>query len=385
MRIVDGTDGLMFADSNGEVSPLSASFLYATGAGRWEQLLDQLQAEGVEAARFFASGLSPSSSRRGCTVDEAQKFSPVLASALLDRQMMGDFVSLCDTGDKNLWPGRADQWKEHVGMAGDLARTFKNIANTTLVNELDHPSQHMFTTSELNELVSHFGAVPCSLSPGCTITGDELDAAGAYWPCEVKGCISIDTHFARGPEPAWDNANHGHSELRNIASKYKRARRSAEPQRCDDGVLPVGVFPTLLGCLGQGFNTWSTLHSSALRDCHGPLAGQDLEDLRLYIRAGRAMPRGRYHYENANNTGAWPNSPVKSAAFVEGPATTNDKTVWRVQSFLHLGTGQWYLIVYGPDANNPHLEMQNGFAPPSESDLVYRYSQHVKIYRIFQR
>lgn len=379
MRIIDGTDGLMFGDASGEVSPLSVSFLYATGAN-YLPLLDQLQGEGVEAVRWFGSALTPSPTRRGCTIDEAQAFGPVLAQDLLDRQMLGDFVGLCDTGS---W-GDMNKWREHISMAGDLSRTFRNICSNTLVNELGHNSQHQFTVGELNDLAAHFGEVRCSLSAGADVNTDELDEdTGEYWPGDVQGCISIDTHFARGPELAWDNINHGYAELRNIGAAYKRARRNAEPQRTDDGpVEPLGVFPYLNGALGQFFNTWSTLHSSDLRDVR-VLSGQSLNDLRAYMRGGRIVPRGRYHYENANNTGNWSNSPVKSAAFVEGPATTSDKTVWRAQSFLHLASGQWYLIIYGPDSTKPHIEMQNGFAPPT--DLIDRPSQYVSIYRIFQR
>lgn len=386
MSLRDGTDGLMFADAQGEVAPLSASFLYATGANNYLARLDQLQREGIEAVRWFGSPLTPSSTRRGCTRAEAESFGPVLAQMLLDRQMLGDFCGLCDTADRNLWPGGMNDFRAHTRWLGDLARAYRNLASCTLVNELKHSSQHDFTINELEQLAAEFGPVPCSLSAGADVRSDELDSNGEYWPANVDGCDSVDTHLQRGPEPAWDNANHGFVELRLIARDYHRARRSAEPQRCEDGVLPVGVFPYLLGVLGQGHITWSTLHSGALRDVNrGELVGQDLDDLRSFVRGGHALPRGRYHYENANNTGSWPNSPVRSAAFVEGAATTNDKTVWRAQSFQHQGDGQWFLVLYGPNADNPHIEMQNGFAPPDERDLIDRQGQYVKVYRIYQR
>lgn len=375
----------MFGDDAGEVAPASSSILYAENGGRdIRPLLDQLKGLGFEAGRWFASFLTPSSTRAGQTLAEAEARAPIIAGYLRERAMWGHAVGFCDTASwgANVWA----QFNAHADWFGRFLAEHPWIIGE-IENEIDHSSQYPFTRAALADFAARIRAAGYRgpLTAGAWVRMDEIDpTTGEYWPAGVDGTDVADTHFERTNDPAWDMANHGFAELRVIGNQYRRSRLSGEPKRSDDGNHPPSVFPFLLGLMGQLFNTWTTFHSSSTRD-GVVLAGSELEDAKWFMRGARAVPRGRYHYENANNTGAWPNSPVKSAAFVEGPATTNDQTVWRAQSYLHLATGQWYLHVYGPDATRPHLEMQNGFAPPDERDLVDACGQWSRVYRIFQR
>lgn len=376
----------MIGDDAGEVSPLSFSILHAENGGKdVRPYLDQLHSLGAEAGRWFCSFLNPTGTRAAQSLSEARERAPRIAQYLKDRRMFGHAVGWCDTAS---WvPSDQDPWplfNEHADWFGDFLKAHPWIIGE-VINERDHGSQYRFSQSQVESLVSRIRARGYTgpLTSGAMEGQDELqpDHDGTYAPAGVRGSDLISTHFQRGDEPAWDNANHGFSELYYIADKYNKARLSGEPQRTDDGVWPVGVFPALLGVESQGFNTWSTLHSSQMRDCQ-ILTGQQLADAQLYLRFGKALPRGRYHYENAR----WQNSPVAGAAFVEGSSTQPGAlNVWRAHSFAHHATGQWYLVVYGPNAREPFLEMKNGFALPSPSDLVDALEPYVYVYRIYQR
>lgn len=341
-------------DDRGFISPLSTSLLYSADGREYRPLLDQLQKEGVEACRWFASKLTSSSTRPGVSVEDAEARSIVIAKDLADRKMWGHAVGWCDTKSWQDWA----RWEAHGRWFGGFLRDNPHVAGEG-VNEWLHDTQYPFTIDEVNRLVASMGFIPKVFMAGAW-NKDEL-VNGKYDPAAVTGSTCITSHFERTNEPAWDMVNHGFAEKRVIKEEYEgQAGCSGEPKRCDDGpVWPPGVFPYLLGVEAQGFGDWTTLHSSPLRDCQ-VLDGQNLEDLRLFIRGGHILPRGRYHYENAG----WGNSPVKNAAFCEWgpdkPPTTTDKTVWRVHCYQG-EDGRWYMVVYGPDATNPHIQFQNGF------------------------
>lgn len=371
--------GDMLADDNGEIAVLSVSGLYMGNDGvDYRPFLDQLQAEGVEAVRWFASGLTASNTRTGCSVQNAEERAEHIAQALADRGMLGDAVGFCDTGS-TLWTGGFDA---HANWFGAFLKRFRHLIGEA-VNEIGHDSQRQFSWGEIGALVERIRAAGYTgpLTAGAWIKGDEL-LNGEYPPAGIHGTDVIDTHFQRTNDPAWDMSNHGFAELRAIQEIYKgKARKSGEPKRTDDGVQPAGVFAYLLGVEAQGFNTWTTLHSSQLRDAQ-VLNGQQLSDLRTFLRAGKLLPRGRYHYENAG----WGGSPVWNAAFCEwGPdkpsTNPNEKNVWRAHSYRHESTGQWFLVLSGPNVSRPFLEFQHGFSLDRKIDAL---NTHVEVWTLKQ-
>lgn len=292
--------------------------------------------------------------------------------------MWGHVVGFCDTASWRDWA----RWEAHARWLGRLLAANPHLVGE-VVNEWLHPTQYPFSVAEVEHLVS---LVRGEGAAGVVTAGawnvDELKN-DRYDPAEVRGANCITSHFERTNEPAWDMVNHGFAEKRVIQERYPQAGpgMSGEPKRCDDGpVWPPNVFPYLLGVEAQGFGDWTTLHSSPLRDCQ-VLTGQHLTDLRMFVRGGRVLPRGRYHYENAG----WGGSPVKNAAFCEWgpekPPTTEDKAVWRAHSFRHEATGQWYLVVYGPNAAEPHIEFQHGF---TYDQLLDRVDQYVAVWTLRQ-
>lgn len=368
--------GDMLADGNGEIAVLSVSGLYMGNDGvDYRPFLDQLQAEGVEAVRWFASGLTPSNTRTGCSVANAEGRAEEIAKALADRKMLGHAVGFCDTAS-NLWGAG---FANHANWFGAFLQRFKHLIGEA-VNEIGHETQRQFSWGEITELISLIRGAGYTgpLTAGAWLKADEL-VNGEYPPAGIVNTNVIDTHFQRTNDPAWDMSNHGFAELRVIQEEYPgKARLSGEPKRTDDGVQPPGVWAYLLGVEAQGFNTWTTLHGSQLRDAQ-VLTGQQLSDLRTFLRAGRLLPRGRYHYENTG----WGGSPIKGAAFVEGPSTnTAEKNVWRAHSYRHGQTGQWFLVLSGPNVSRPFLEFQNGFSLDSKIDAL---NTHVEVWTLKQQ
>lgn len=338
-------------------------------------LLDQLHREGVEACRWFASLLTPSSTRTGCSLENAERRSLDVATWLQERSLWGHAVGYCDTAAWFDW-ARLDA---HAAWFGRFLAEHPWLIGEA-VNEIGHGTQVAFTDGDLERLVSRIrqAGYRGPLTAGAWVVADEL-VSGHYPPAEVAGCDGVDTHFERTDDPAWDQINHGFAELRVIQLEYGGWRISGEPNQAAK-VAPRHVYAYLLGAEAQGFNTWTTLHSSALRECQ-VLTGADLDDVRWFVRGGHILPRGRYHYENANNTGGWSNSPIKSAAFCEGPSSRpGELNVWRAHSFKHLPSGQWFAVIYGPNVVDPDtgasrafVEFQHGFGFDQQIDRVGQY------------
>lgn len=361
--------GDMFGDDRGEISPLSLSMLYACNDGVDPRpLMDQWAQLGGEAGRWFASKLTPSATRTGNSLEASEARSEQIAVWLAERFLLGHAVGFCDTRSWQDWA----QYESHARWFGRLLASHRHLIGEA-VNEHGHESQVDFSEGDFNRIVGWIrGTYAGPLTAGAWVKADEL-VAGRYPPALISGCNVLDTHFERTDDPAWDMANHGFAELRAIQGEYAgQGRLSGEPKRTDDGVWPPQVFAYLLGVEAQGFNTWTTLHCSAGRDCQR-LTGEQLKDAEHFIRGGRILPRGRYHYENANNTGRWGNSPVKNAAFCEGPSSSSEENVWRAHSFRHEATGQWFLTLYGPNIDRPFLEFQHGFHLDQRIDKVGPY------------
>lgn len=365
----------MIADGQGEISPLSVSLLYACNDGiDFRPLLDQLEGLGVEACRWFASKLTPGEFRTGNSLENAELRSVDVAQELNFRKMWGHAVGFADTKSWPEWAGL----EAHARWFGKfLVGRRWNIGE--LINEHQHSTQVDFSIEQMSTLarIVREQGYEGPLTAGAWLKSDEL-VGGTYRPGEVQGCDVIDTHIQRTNDPAWDMANHGFAELRVIQSVYKKmARLSGEPKRTDDNIFPRRLWPFLLGVEAQGFNTWTTLHSSQLRDCQ-VLTGEQLEDVKTFIAAGHLLPRGRYHYENAG----WGSSPIKGAAFVEGSSTNSaEKNVWRDHSFQHIATGQWFEVIYGPNIDRPFNEFQNSFR---RDVLIGKLDQHAEVWTLKQ-
>jgi len=337
-------------------------------------LMDQWMKLGGEAGRWMSGRLTQSASRSGQTPEAAVERYPVVAGYLRERSLRGHSVIFTDTAVEF-------DFMNHLRAIVQAALAAGIVDILECINEIGHSSQKQFSWSEIGQFLQQIRSLGWTraLTAGAWLQADEL-VNGKYPPADYREANVCDTHGARGNEPAWDNANHLFAELRVIRNTYPwTSRLSGEPQRTDDNIMPASVFPYLLGVDGQGFNTWSTLHCSQARDCQ-MLTGSQLEDAKLFLRGGKILPRGRYHYENADNTGSWPDSPVGNAAFVEGPASNGDKTVWRAHSFRHHG-GQWFLVMSGPDITRPGLVLQNGFVLDQKIDQV---SQHVSVHTLKQ-
>lgn len=364
----------MFADDSGPVSPLSVSGLYITNDGTdGRPFLDQMQSLGVEAVRWFASPLTPGDFRAGVNLTNAEQRAEDVAIWLADRKMWGHASGFCDTAS-SLWGNTDDEkwaaFRAHADWLGRLLKTFRHLVGEGF-NEIEHGTQYKFSWEQIESLINRIRAAGYNgpLTTGAWLKSDEL-VNGVYPPAEVEASDVIDTHFQRTDEPAWDMSNHGFAELRVIQEEYQtKARMSGEPKRTDDGVWPPRVWAWLLAVEAQGFNTWTTLHGSQLRDA-AIVSGEQLEDLKTYLRAGKLLPRGRYHFENTG----WGGSPIKAAAFVEGPSSSpGNKNVWRAHSFQHLATGQWFLSLSGPNVLEPFLQFQNGFELDKRIDVLDQY------------
>jgi hypothetical protein len=355
---------------------------------------DQAQALGFDGGRIFGGRLTPSDTRSGQRPEDMPQRIAGLADMLGQRGL--ELHNVLITDSKIEW-----DFHRHVHEHGMVGKQKINIRIKELVNELTHPTQRAWRIPELREFYDQLrglgydkvitaGAGPHDeLMPpddwGGLEQGADQSHEKIYPPADIP--TLADTHYDRGRWPFWANVAHGANELRTLASQYRRGRMSGEPGRQDHDAVLTGVgeagyfgYPYLLGLSATGFGNRTVYHCSQARDAQ-VLTGHQLEGAKWFIRGGRTLPRGRYDFQNANNTGAWPNSPVKSAAFVEGPATNTDKTVWRAWSFRHHETGQWYLVLCGPSVDRHGLEFQHGFHLGVQVD---RFENYVHVWTLVQ-
>lgn len=384
------------ADDIGFYTPLDISMLYGCSDGvDVMPLADQAKELGFDGGRIFGGRLIASS-------DRPQHQRPEDMAARI-AQAADQFAARGLELDDVLITDSAQEWDfaREVDAHGTVARDRPNV-RIELANEIGHSTQRRWTIPELARLASQLRGLGYSkaLTAGAALAHDELMPPkewggleeGAdqnheliYPPGDIENVL--DTHYDRGRWPFWENVAHGANELRKTASQYRRARKSGEPGRQDHPDVLSGVgedgylgYPYLLGLSATGFGNRTVYHCSQARDAQR-LTGYQLEGAKWFIRGGRALPRGRYDFENANNTGAWPNSPIKSAAFCEGPATNTDQTVWRAWSFRHADTGQWYLVLSGPSVDRPGLEFQHGFHLGPQVD---RFNNYVHVFQLVQ-
>lgn len=345
-------------------------------------LMDQAAALGFDGGRIFGGRLTPSDTRSGQAPEAMPERIARLARELNDRGLELQVPLLTDTG------GTIFDERRHVRDLTHAALTCANIRLLQILNEIGHPTQRTFTLSEIKDLATVVTGLGWSraLDAGAPIWHDELMVAGEwpdemldgadrrsgriYPPAEV-GNVAC-THYNRGRWPFYANVAHGANELRTLAEQYGQAKSSSEPGRTDhpDVAGQHVAYGYTLGLSATGFGIRTVIHGSQARDARTALSGIELEAAKAAIRGHRAIPRGRYEFFNANNTGAWPQSPIKSAAFVNPPASNNSKTVWRAWSFRHAETGQWFLVLIGPAVDHPGLQFQHGFSLDAQIDRI---------------
>lgn len=383
--------GRDWADDKGFYTPHDLSMLYGCADDvDVRPLADQAQALGFDGGRFFGGKLEALDGRpQHLRPEDAAERIERNAQILAERGLELHDVLFTDT--KVSW-----DFVRHTHEHGQVAKRNANIRILELVNEIGHGSQRTWSVTELREREGQLRELGYdrALTAGAALLHDELMPpnqwggleAGAqsseliYPPAEIGNLA--DTHYDRGRWPFWINVAHGANELRILANHYKKARLSGEPGRADHmdvGGHQVG-YGYLLGVSATGFGNRTVFHASQPRDCQ-VMTGSTLDAAKAFIRGGRILPRGRYDFHNANNTNAWPNSPIKSAAFVDGPATNGDKTVWRAWSFFHVETQQWYLVLSGPNVSLPGLEFQHGFAL---GPLLDNVDNVVRVYQLLR-
>lgn len=367
-------------DDQGFYTPMDIGMLYGGSDGvDCTSYADQVQALGYDGVRVFGGRLTPSDTRTGQRPEDMPARIDRIAGMLDERRLELHVPILTDTGVSY-------DFHRHVNDLGRVLVARANIRIGEIENEIQHESQHRFTLSQLKEFADQLHGLGFNkaLTGGAALAHDELlpiknpDTGEVYWSGEIlDGCTQrdgliyppaeignlADTHYDRGRWPFYKNVAHGANELRTLGGEYDLSRLSGEPGRVDHSDVQGQhvAYAYTLGVSATGFMNRTVLHGSQMRDANGPLTGVELDAAKAAIRGHRILPRGRYDFQNANNTGAWPNSPIKSAAFMEGPATNGDKTVWRFWSFRHVESGKWFGVIIGESVDRHGAEFQHGF------------------------
>jgi hypothetical protein len=311
---------------------------------------------------------------RNQTPDQARDRFPALVHEL--RQCNGPRVALTLVTDSATGydvAGHVSRWGAIV--SDPAIRPW--VASIVLVNEIGHPTQRAFSQGELLDLRAILMGAGYNgpIALGALLDLDELSWAGnpygykpdVYPPLDgLTGNVFGSIHLNRGKKPSYREALRIYEQFK-VRRKHSKPVSNHEPGRWDHDELrtpsdPNGhlVFSFLNGAAGSAFGLMTMGHSSRTRDVQ-PLEGLELDCMRAFIAGHSALPRGTYHFENANNTNSWPGSPIANAAFVEGPASSGRKSVWRAYAVRHNETGQWYAILGGPNIGEPDLRFQNGF------------------------
>lgn len=358
-----------FLDDNGIISPIGAGALYALSDGVDVNPLLDYYGERIHFVRTFAGRLTPSDTRTGQSPEEALDRLPGLLENLRNRGRRIEITCCTDTA------GEPYDEREHCRAIANIARFYRETVQMIEVwNEIGHSTQRAISHGELLELKNvireHYDG-PVSLGASNI---DELDPQTGRYPSAYTGPNSqANMHLNRGKKPSYREAFRV-KEFYDVRNKHNCGACNNEPGRFDSPELnePDGQgaerFAYLLGCLGMSFGYASIAHSSAMRDCRVPT---DVEDraFNAYLRGAKAIPRGQYQWLNANNTNAWPSSPVKTGSFAEGPANDNNKALWRAYSYL--GPKQ-FVIASGENPDLFNIEFQNNYRQIGIIDDIFK-------------
>lgn len=265
----------------------------------------------------------------------------------------------------------------HCRKIGEIARDYREtVIGIEVENEKGHPSQRNISYSELLEykdIIAENYSGPIAL--GADVNIDEIDPATGKYPTAWTGHNAYSTvHLNRGKKPSYREANRV-KEQQDIRNAHDCGACNNEPGRFDDASLDESDgmghqrFAYLLGALCAAWGFMNVAHSSFARDIYVP-TGPELDYFEAYLRGASVIPRGRYTWYNANNTGSWPDSPVKTGAFAEGPANSNSKALWRAYSYI--GDAGKFVIANGAGPTSEfNLEYQNGYHPVGMMDEQY--------------
>lgn len=382
-RIIGTLDveGKNFRDSKGVISPLGISMLYGTCVNIDPvPAMDQAAAMGFEYGRVFSGHIEPLDGRpQHQNVRESLERIRPFFMRLGERGMWGQSCFNTDTR-----AGAYDQ-RNHTDQLGRILAGLPNVIAAEMMNEIGHGTQVPMSMDELFELqqIARNAGYSGPLGLGA-IDRDELDKprdqGGKYDPCErpFSKMLAM-VHLNRDKKPEWKEVGRL-NELRTLAEVYNVPGVNNEMGRADhESVERPNVYAYLAGILGTGMGFATLFHASQPRDCQ-VMSGRTLEAARHFIRGGRALPRGRYHFEN----GHWASSPVRAAAFVEGEGdfVIPGQRIWRAQCFRHDDTGQWYLLVYGPDVSRQDdVRFRNGF---QHDQLIDRVDENIRLYTLKQ-
>ncbi len=364
------------ADSAGEVYPIGISFLYGSCNGVTpEPFLEQASKLGFEYGRSFSGRITE---RNGIVQSAGQGADRVRRTSELLRKY-GMFSQSCFITDSRGGNYSLIQQVQKCAQ-GLLPGDFGEI-----MNEIGHPTQERVSWEELFDLanVAREAGFHGPLGLGADLNFDELDKpadqGGKYHPAKFNiGKQIAYVHLNRDKKPEWREVGRL-NELRVIMQHHNVAGSNNEPGRADhETVTRPEVYSYLMGATGTGMMFANVFHASQPRDCQ-VMTDRTLAAAKAFLRGAKVMPRGRYHFEN----GHWANSPVARAAFAEGEGNyviPGIRSIWRVHSYRHEGTGQWFMIVSGEDVSNEgHVELKNGW---SRDQLIDKMANNVVVYTL---
>lgn len=387
----------MWVDDGGPFSPHGASCLYALTGREYRPALDQHAQFGTQVLAVFGGDLTG----RNQTCEQVYDRLPGLVADLAARKQKLALTLVTDSGAA----GRnkafiRDHCRRLGGLLADPAIR-PHVAMVVDENEDGHPTQLTFTMNELQELfdIVRTAGYDGPMTTAALLSLDEYSFPGSGWepniypPVEVlkgRDQVFASFHYNRGKKPSYREALRAYEGWK-VGKGYNVAMSNHEPGRWDHEELRVKdeyanmfdspqVFAFITGALGVGMGSATVAHSSALRDC-AVLDGLELSCMQAYLAGRGALPRGSYRLENTNNTGGHHNSPLENAAFVDPPASSTRKSVWRIYAVQHQESGQWFAILGGPDVVNHDLKFQNGFT--RLGDRIAGVDSRAAVYPIF--
>ncbi len=354
-----------FHDNNGPITPIGAGLLYGLTDGVDPRPLLDYYAGKIHCTRVFAGRLTDSDTRNGQTPEQVLDRLPDILEWHRDRNLRTEVTCLTDTAAEPHY-----NEENHVDEVSSICQHYREtVIGVECVNEVGHPSQKHFSYEQLMKFVgiaqaNYFGPV----AMGASLEFDELDPATGNYPCAWTGNNAYScVHLNRDKKPSYREAFRI-KELYDIRNRHDCGGCNNEPGRFDHESLiePDGLgharFAYLLGALGMAWGFMTFAHGSQMRDVvGGELTGIERQAFEAYLRGANAVPRGQYEWQNANNTGNWPHSPIKSGAFADGPANSDSGALWRAYSYL----GPVNMCIAGGEGPTAqfNLEYQNDYHP----------------------
>ena len=357
-------------DNNGIIAPIGAGLLYGLSDGVDPRPLLDYYAGRIHFTRVFAGRLTTNEFRTGQSPHAALDRLPQLLEWHAERNLRTEVCCCTDTAIHY-------NEHEHVAEVTSICEHYrKHVIGVEIWNEWKHPSQREISYEELRQLVDiandqYSGPIAIGAAPI-----DEIDANTGAYPTAWTGpnAYSI-VHLNRDKKPSYREAFRI-KELHDIRSRHDCGGCNNEPGRFDHESLnePDGMghqrFAYLLGALGMAFGFMSIAHGSQMRDVvGGALVGIERDAFEAYLRGANAVPRNRYDWYNANNTGSHPDSPIKTGAFADGPANSNSGALWRAYSYI--GPANFFIASGEGPTSEFNIEFQNNWYSPGIIDEAF--------------